>query len=213
MEIKDRIRQKAHDLFMQFGIKSITMDEIAMQLGVSKKTLYQSYADKDEIVDAVLIDKITYNQECCSGHRIHANDAVHEIFLAMDFVKEMLQNMNPTALYDLEKYYPKSFQKFWQHKNDFMYQIMKDNIDWGKAEGLYRAEINSDILAKIRIETMFLPFNIMVFPKVKYSLLDVEQELIEHFLFGLVSQKGYELILKYQQERNKTTNSNEKIMA
>lgn len=211
--MKDRIKQKAHDLFMQYGVRSITMDEIALQLGVSKKTLYQFYADKDEIVDAVLIDKITYNQECCSGHRVHAKDAVHEIFLAMDFVKEMLQNMNPVVLYDLEKFHPKSFQKFWQHKNEFMYTIIKNNIDWGIQEGLYRAEINADILSKIRIETMFLPFNVMVFPKTKYNLVDIEQELIEHFLFGLASPQGYKLIVKYKQERNKTTNSDEKIMA
>ena len=80
MEIKERIKQKADELFMRYGIKSITMDEIANQLGISKKTIYQSFADKDELVDEVVGELLTYNQNCCNKDRAKATDAIHEVF-------------------------------------------------------------------------------------------------------------------------------------
>jgi TetR/AcrR family transcriptional regulator, cholesterol catabolism regulator len=201
--VKDRIQQKAHDLFMQYGVRSITMDEIALQMGVSKKTIYQYYADKDELVDAVMVDKITYNQDCCIADKQHAKDAIHEVFLAIDMMQEMFQNMNPSILFELEKYYPKSFEKFKQHKYSFLYKVLIENIERGIAEELYRTDINIDILVKVRLETMMMPFNQVVFPKNKYSLIHVETELTTHFLFGLATIKGYKLITKYQQDRIK----------
>ncbi len=211
--MKDRIKQKAHDLFMQYGVRSITMDEIALQMGVSKKTIYQYYADKDELVDAVMVDKIQFNQNCCLSDKQHAKNAVHEVFLAIDMMQDMFQNMNPGILFELEKYYPKAFEKFTQHKYSFLYQVLKENLQRGIAEELYRADIGIDILLKARLEIMMMPFNQAVFPKNKYNLVKVETELTTHFLYGVATVKGYKLITKYQQDRTKKTNTNEKILA
>ena len=204
MEMKERIKQKADELFRGYGIKSITMDEIASRLGVSKKTIYQFFADKDELVDEVVADLLTYNQTCCNKDRAKATDAIHEVFLAMQMVQEMLQNMNPVILYDLERNHPVTHQKFLQHKNKFLYQVIKENIERGKKEELYRQDINTDVIAKIRLETMFLPFNPEIFPKTKFNLVDLEEQLIEHFLFGVATMKGHKLILKYQQQIKKS---------
>jgi len=212
-KVKERIKQKAHDLFMQYGLRSVTMDEIALQMGVSKKTIYMYYADKDELVDAVMVDIISYSQNCCIKDREGARDAIHEVFLAIDMMQEMFQEMKPSILFELEKYYPKSFEKFKQHKYSFLYQVLKENIKRGTNEELYRSDIDMDILIKVRLETMMLPFNQMLFPKTKYSLIKVETELTTHFLFGLATVKGYKLITKYQQDRTKKTNTNEKTLA
>jgi len=189
------------------------MDEIALQMGVSKKTIYQYYADKDELVDAVMVDIITYNQDCCLQDRQLAKDAVHEVFLAIDMMQEMFQNMNPTILFELEKYYPKSFEKFKQHKYTFLYKVLKENLERGIKEELYRTEVDLDIMIKLRLETMMMPFNQILFPKNKYSLIKVETEFTTNFLFGLATIKGHKLITKYQQDRSKKTNTNEKTLA
>ncbi|MGC4100517.1 TetR/AcrR family transcriptional regulator [Ferruginibacter sp.] len=211
--MKDRIKQKAHDLFMQYGVRSVTMDEIAVQMGVSKKTIYQYYADKDELVDAVMVDVIKHNQDCCMKDRDSAKDAVHEVFLAIDMMQEMFQNMNPIILFELEKYYPKSFEKFKQHKYSFLYKVMRENIDRGIAEEIYRNDLDIDVLIKLRLETMMMPFNQLIFPKNKYNMLKVEIELTLNFIFGMATVKGHKLITKYQQDRTKKTNTNEKILA
>lgn len=198
---------------MQYGVRSVTMDEIALQMGVSKKTIYQYYADKDELVDAVIMDIITYNQDCCMKDRQLAKDAIHEVFLAIDMMQEMFQNMNPSILFELEKYYPKSFEKFKQHKYTFLYQVLKENLERGIYEELYRSEVDVDIMIKLRLETMMMPFNQILFPKSKYSLIKVETEFTTNFLFGLATIKGHKLITKYQQDRTKKTNTNEKTLA
>ncbi len=200
---------------MQYGVRSVTMDEIAVQLGVSKKTLYQYYADKDELVDAVILDVLTVNQDNCIKDRNIAKNAIHEVFLAIDMMQEMFQDMNPSVLYELEKYYPKAFEKFAKHKYSFLYKVMKENIERGIAEELYRSDIDVEIQVKMRLENMMIPFNQMVFPKNKFDLIKVETELTTHFLYGLATIKGYKLITKYRLDRNnnKKTNTNEKILA
>ena len=199
--MKERIKLKADELFRSYGIKSITMDEIATRLGVSKKTIYHSFADKDELVDEVVGDLLIYNQTCCNKDRAKATDAVHEVFLAMEMIQQMFENMNPVILYDIERNHPATFQKFLQHKNKFLLQVIKENIERGKKEELYRPDINTEVVARIRLETMMLPFNQEVFPKNKFNLVELERQLIEHFLFGVATMKGHKLILKYQQSK------------
>ncbi len=202
MEVKDRIKQKADELYRRYGVKSVTMDEIASQLGVSKKTIYHSFSDKNELVDAVIVDMLNYNMECCQKDKTKAQNAIEEVYLAMEMLEVMFENMNPSILFDIERNHPATFEKFKQHKYKYLFQVVKDNIERGKREELYRPEINSDVVAKIRLETMMMPFNEDLFPKSKYSLVFLEQQLIEYYLFGLVSLKGYKLISKYQKERS-----------
>jgi AcrR family transcriptional regulator len=203
MEVKSRIKQKADELFRRYGIRSITMDEIANQLGISKKTIYQSFADKDELVDEVITDLLLYNKERCNKDRFKADNAVQEVFFAMEMMDEMFENMNPTILFDLERNHPQTFKKFQHHKHSFLFQVIKDNIERGKKEELYRDDINTDVVARVRLETVMFPFNPEIFPKSKFNLVDLEQQMIEYFLFGIASLKGYKLILKYKKERSK----------
>lgn len=198
MEIKERIKEKAGDLFMKYGIKSVTMDEIANQLGISKKTIYQSYGDKHELVDDVITAMLAFNQNCCNEEREEADNAIHEVFLAVQMVQEMFSNLNPSILYDLERSHPKTFQKFQQHKHKFLFQIISDNIERGKKEELYRPEVNTEVATKLRLETMMLPFNQDIFPKSRYNASSLVMQLAEYFLFGLATAKGTKLILKYQ---------------
>ncbi|MEI8060349.1 MAG: TetR/AcrR family transcriptional regulator, partial [Ferruginibacter sp.] len=139
----------------------------------------------------------------CLKDKQLAKDAIHEIFLAIEMMQEMFQNMNPSILFELEKYYPKSFERFKQHKYTFLYQVLKENLERGIAEELYRNDIDIDIMIKLRLETMIMPFNQVLFPKNKYSLIKVTTEFTTNFLFGVASVKGHKLIIKYEQERTK----------
>lgn len=203
MEIKERIQEKATELFMRFGIRSVSMDDIATQLGMSKKTIYQFFADKDELVDAVMAANIQKTQGECLTCTIESANAVEEIFLTMEMIQEQFRNMNPMILYDLQKFHIRAFQKLTAHKNEFLLSIIRKNIEKGIAEGLYRKDISVDILSRFRLESMMLAFNMDAFPPSKFSLAEVTQEIIEHFLYGLATIEGHQLILKYQKERSK----------
>ena len=196
-----RIRQKAHELFMQYGLRSVSMDDIATSLGISKKTIYLYYADKDELVEAVVDTEFTKNESICEYDRGHSKNAVHEIFMAMDMVVEMFSTMNPSLIFDMQKYYPGAFKKFHKYKNDYLFSVIRDNVIRGISEELYRPEINVDIISRFRVESIMIPFNPEFHTKMKYNMAEIEEEFIIHFLFGMASLKGYKMIVKYQQER------------
>jgi AcrR family transcriptional regulator len=203
MEMKERILQKSEELFKRFGIRSVTMDEISYQLGISKKTLYQSFADKEEIVHAVFDSIMNDNKSKCMSDKASADNAVHEVFLAFDHVIQMFSEMNPAILFDLHKYHPNVYVKFNAYKWEFLYNVIKDNIQRGIKEEVYRPELHVEIMTRYRIESSMLPFNTDVFPQSKKDLAGVEREIMEHFLYGLATPKGTKLIQKYKQERLK----------
>jgi TetR/AcrR family transcriptional regulator, cholesterol catabolism regulator len=203
MEVKDRIMIKAEQLFMQYGIRSVSMDDIANSLGMSKKTIYQYYVDKDELVDAVVDAHINGIQADCLKSREDAADAVHEIFITMERIMQELNNMNPMLLYDLEKFHFRAYQRFRDHKDKFLAKIIRENLEWGVKDELYRPEIDVDVMCKFRIESLMIPFNVSVFPPGKYNLADLSEKIIQHFVYGLATIKGHKLIQKYNQQRQK----------
>ena len=202
MEIKERIRQKADELFRRYGIKSVTMDEIATQLGVSKKTIYHSFSDKNELVGAVVAGMLQNNLECCEDYRVQSKNAIHEIFLAMEMMRAMFEKLNPTIVFDLERHHPEAFKQFKEFKYGYLRELLRQNIRRGQQEGLYREDVDVEVIATIRLETMLMPFNEELFPRNRFSLLKVQQALIEYYLFGIASLKGYKLIMKYQNEQS-----------
>ncbi len=188
---------------MQFGIRSVSMDDIANSLGMSKKTLYQYFADKDELVEEVVDGHINVVEGDCMNCRKDAKDAIHEIFLTMEHIMQEFKNMNPMLLYDLEKFHFKAYQRFKNYKDKFLLQVIRNNIEWGMKEELYRPDLSVDVLSKYRIESIMIPFNVAVFPPGKYNLAKTSQIMIENFTYGLATIKGHKLIQKYNEQRQK----------
>jgi hypothetical protein len=109
--------------------------------------------------------------------------------------------MNPVVLVDLHKYHFASFQQFMEHKNTFLLEIISKNLKRGMAEGYYREDLQVEILAKYRLESMMMGFNLDVFPTSKYNLAEVSIAIIENFLYGLATEKGFKLIEAYKKQR------------
>jgi TetR/AcrR family transcriptional regulator, cholesterol catabolism regulator len=203
MEAKDRILQKAHELFYKFGVRSVSMDDIAVPLGMSKKTLYQYYTDKEALVGEVFITVMEQNRTHCLCDVNVADNAIHEVFLAFDRVQEMFATMNPAILFELQKYHPRVFSRFTQFKNEFLYNIIRANLERGMAEGLYRPDIDTDVLTRFRLHCLMLAFNADVFLADTTRMVHIEQQLLEHFLYGLATPRGVKLIQKYKQQQDK----------
>lgn len=199
--MEQRITNKARELFFRYGLKSVTMDDIATNLGVSKKTIYQYYTDKDSIVEAVMLFEIQRGEKECNQYSNQSENAVHEVFMTIDMMQEMLSTMNPSLIFEMQKYHPNAFKMFNDHKHQFIYQTIKANLERGQREELYRQELNAEVLAKYRVETLFLPFSQDVFPMAKFNIFQVSLELMNHFLFGITTPKGQKLITKYKQAK------------
>ena len=202
MDNKERIIQEAKVLFMRLGIRSVSMDDIASHLGMSKKTIYQLFADKDELVDNIIDADITQLESDCITYCQLSANAIDEIFRTMEMIGLQLRNMNPMVLFDLQKYHYRSYEKFMRHKNTFLLEIITKNLVKGVQEGLYRSDIKIEILARFRLESMMLAFNKETFPADRFNMLEVTLEIIEHFLYGLATEKGYKLIIEYKKKAN-----------
>ena len=203
MEQKERILEKVTELFMRYGIRSITMDEIATQLGISKKTIYQFFTDKDAMVEAVVNKDLERNEEDCRIFSQKADNAVHEIFLALESVDEMMKSMNPQLMYDLEKHHPAAFKRLKQYKYQFLFTMVKQNLERGAGEGLYRSGLNLELVTRHRIESAFMPFNQDAFPHNKFPMGQTCMELAILYLHSICSENGKKLIDTYLKERQK----------
>lgn len=197
LHTQERIFETAHDLFMRFGLKSVSMDDIAGKLAVSKKTIYQHYADKEALVLDVVKRITSDNQMKCEEDIQTSVNAVHEIMLAMKQMSVLFHTMNPSILYDLRKYYPKAYRIFLQHKNEFIYNKIRLNILRGVREGLYRDNVNIEILTRFRVESILMPFNPDFQQALEGDLAAVSGEISMHYLHGIATTKGQKIIQQY----------------
>jgi AcrR family transcriptional regulator len=199
LQTGDRILIEAEQLFFRYGVKSITMDEIATHLGISKKTIYQFYKDKKELVYKVVEARI-HKQQCEMNEIAEvANDPIHEVLLTSDWLKKVFQNMNPFLLMEVQKYYPGAYTVFQKHQDKCIFSNIFNNIKKGIEDGLYRAGIDMDTIARLRMLHIEAAFNPDKFPLGKKNLNELQLQLIEHFLYGICTLKGHKLINKYKQ--------------
>lgn len=199
-EVRERIAEAGFSLFRQYGVRAITLDEIALQLGISKKTIYEHFTGKDELVTEVVKQRLKQAKEQFKDSTSKAKDAIEANMLMMHFLDTMFINMNPIVLVDLQKYHPGAFKLFHEHKYGFVLDSMKTNILRGISEGLFREDTDVEIMARFRVESCNLCFKPGIFPKDHFEMSKVQRELLEHFLFGIATEKGHKVILKYREK-------------
>lgn len=198
MTHKEKIMSGAKELFSRYGIKNITMDEIAKQLGVSKKTIYQEFPDKDSLVHTLMTMDMEIHHKRFEEIYNKSENVVDEVFTIMKKMTEIFSNCNPVMYYDLEKYYPETWKLFSDFKLKFILKNVERTIEKGKKDGLVRQDINTKILSHLRIEEITMALSGQVFPHDKFNMLEVQLALTEHFLYGICTLKGHKLINKYK---------------
>lgn len=193
---KKHILSETLQLFLKFGIKSLTMDDIAKKLCISKKTLYVHVKDKEDLLEnaVILFSKAEQHQieEIC-GRGLNAIDESLEI---KRWVLDMLQNIHPSVAYDMEKFHPRVHKKMVESRQAIIYKCVYGNIVKGQKEGLYRPEINPDVLAKLYVGRMEVLFDQELFPNKQYSVSDVYMEWFSYHIHGMATAKGITLLNK-----------------
>ncbi len=174
------------------------MDDIARHLGMSKKTVYQNFKHKDEIVNTLLTASLKINDERLKQLEKDSKDAVQEIILIMKHISEMFSRINPNLFYDMQKYYPEAWKRFQEFKQQSMIKMVETNLEQGIQEGYFRNDINVKILAKMRIEQVEMAMNPMTFPPDKFNIAEVQLTMLDHFLHGITTLKGHKLLNKYK---------------
>lgn len=194
---EDRILNGTRELFFKRGIKSITMDDIAVHLAISKKTIYSHFKDKDLIVRSLFRNIL--EQQLKKMHEIQkiSENPIDEIMQLMGHVGEFISQFNPVVFFDLQKYYPSVWEEFRVYRETELIKFVEENLKKGIKLELYRKEIKIKIVARIRIEMVNLGFNTEVFPINQFNPAEVQVAMLEHYLHGIVTLKGNKMITKY----------------
>lgn len=203
MEIRERILRMADELFRQYGIKSITMDDIARQLSVSKKTIYTHFSTKNDIVDEVIISSMQRIIADMNAISDKAKDAVDEILDVLNYMNEVFTRLHPALFYDLQKYHPGVWESFKKFQNNYLNKSLVDNLKRGMREGVYREDVNIEIAAQLRMNQLTSIYNTGIFPPKKFNLREVHVQSITMYLYSIATLKGFRLIKRYQSQREK----------
>jgi AcrR family transcriptional regulator len=210
MEVTDtkiKILKGAAELFIRYGIRSVSMDNIATHLGVSKKTLYQYFKDKDEMVLSVTQAHIQRDMLEMGRISEGTKNAVEEMIKLSACLRENFKDMNPSLLFDLQKYHHAAWDVWLKYKNEFIRNQIVRSIELGKKEGYFRIEANTNVLTTVRLETIQFAFDPVLFPKDKYELMEIQMQIFEHFIYGLFTDKGKKLYEKYKEKITTKENS------
>ncbi len=185
-------------LFKTYGIKSMTMDDIAKSLKISKKTLYKFVSDKNDLVcKSMKLD--LDNSECKFDELLSVDvDPIDELFRISEFAAEHLKSLHPSVMYDIQKYHPEAWAYFIEHKDTHIYDSVLNNMERGKQIGVFRQELNSVILAKLYVARFDAIFNPEIFSPTEYSFAMVHKEMMDYHLHGILTPKGLDIFNKKQ---------------
>jgi AcrR family transcriptional regulator len=198
MSQKERIIQGGEELFLTAGIKSITMDDIARHLGMSKKTIYQFFKDKNELVVALTRKKLQEDEEQVSGIISKSANVIEEMINMMKCSEEIFARINPIVIHELQKYHPEAWKQFQNFKSGVLIRTLEELLEKGIKQGYIRPEIDVKVIARMRVNQVELGFNNSVFPAAEFNTWKVQQQFHEHFNYGICTLKGYKLLNQYK---------------
>lgn len=197
MEEREKdILEKSGQVFMRFGIKSVTMDDVASKLGISKKTLYQFVSNKDELVYKCIQVLSDRDQKVIDGICAMDLNAIDQNFEISKFLVSMMREMHPSIHFDLHKYHPEAWSKLQSIKQENIHRCTMENIEKGMAEGLYRDDLNVQVISKIYLSRFDVIFDGELFPFPEFSFTDVIWELFRYHIRGIANENGVKYLQK-----------------
>lgn len=182
---------------MQFGIRTVTMDDIARDLSISKKTIYQYFKDKRELVNTITKDHLDQEEARFDDLTGESENAVHELILVSQCLRTSIQEMKMNIMNELQKFYPEAWKLYEGFKHDVMKASIVGVINRGKKEGYFREEIIPELIATMRIEQVQTFFMRNLYTKDNFSLTEVQMHLFDHFIHGLFTIEGHQLFNQY----------------
>lgn len=189
---------KSRDLFIKYGVKSLTMDEIARELGMSKKTIYLHVENKADLVMKVVTLYLDDEKKQMDLILHNSKNSIEEMVHMMRYLLTNFSELNTSAIYDMQKYYPKAWSMFNEYRNNYVLERIKDNLKKGIEQGVYRNDMEPEVIGRIYVAGIDMMLNQHVFPSKQFQFLNIYRQFINYHLRGIVSVKG----LKFLEQHN-----------
>lgn len=188
--MRENILHNATEMFLNLGFKSVTMDDIANNCGVSKKTIYSHFKNKTDLIEAVT--NHLFDSVCCGIDLIHEQqkNPIKELFDIKNFVMTHLKDEKSSPQYQLQKYYPKIYDTLKQKQFKVMQEMIRENLEKGKEQELFRSNTDVDFIARIYFHGIVGIKDKDLFPLQKYSMNTLMNYYLEYHLRGICTSKG-----------------------
>ena len=193
---KAEIVEKIYSMYHKYGIRSVTMDDVVHELGISKKTLYQYFTDKTELVSAVMERGYQKRKQEMEFSMKDRKNAIEEMLVYYELQLKMIKDYKPTLLYDLKKYYPEIYERVTARKRKHIYESVLLNLKRGKNEGLYRSELNEEILARLNLMRVEGIMSLGIFTLEEITSPEFFREVFTYHMYGIVNDKGRKILEK-----------------
>lgn len=192
-----QIFKSAGEIFMVNGVKSMTMDDIARELKISKKTLYKYVKDKNDLVCKSMSLTMDAHENEFDVIFDSIDNPIEELWQITLKASEQLKSIHPSVMYDIQRFHPEAWEYFENHKNNHIYECVIDNLKRGKESGVYRKDINSEIISKVYVARFDILFDSKIFPPTKFTLVDIHEEMMRYHFFGILTEKGIQEYNEY----------------
>ena len=187
---RTRILEIATEQFSRYGVRAVTMEDIARLAGISKKTIYQEFSDKKDLVKEAFETILEADRKRLTFILDTEDGVIEHLVKTSKMMRERLQNMNPMAIMEIQKYFPEAWKMFEDFKERVIREDLVNVLEKGKELGYFRPEIDSQILAKVRINQITSAFDPENFGRADYNLAEEQMVLMDHFLHGIFTDKG-----------------------
>ncbi len=194
--MKEKILNTSNELFLTYGFKSVTMDDIAEKLAISKKTIYTYYKTKSDLVRACVLEifnEVSNGIDCiCSIEK----NPINELFEVKNFILNHLKHEKSSPLFQLKKHYNKFFQELQKKQFEVMSECVQENLNRGIKDGIYRKEIDVDFISRIYFSGVTMIKDIELFPKGIENMQALQTEYLEYHLRAIATKKGIKILEK-----------------
>ena len=195
--MREKILFKSADMFLNYGFKSVTMDDIANSLGCSKKTIYQHFDNKTKLVEATTLHMFDVISKGIDHICSFKKNPIEEIYEIKRLVMEHLKNEKSSPQYQLQKYYPKIYTQLKKMQFQVMYACVEENLQRGIKKGIYRDNIDVDFITRLYFNSIQAIKDKDQFPSDNFAMNDVMEQFLEYHLRGICTVKGIEYLKRF----------------
>jgi AcrR family transcriptional regulator len=198
------VLERVRELFYKYGVRSVSMDDICRDLGISKKKLYQLFSSKNELVEKLLKLERENFKIIFDTYNFEGVNAIDILLTVSKEVGERFRDVSPSMTFDLVKYYPDIYNKHVDDRIDFIFNKIKINLEKGINQGVYRDDLSVELVARLYIRRLIDLHNPEFFPADKFSFQTLFEVMFDNFIRGIANQKG----INYYESQKRKVNFN-----
>ncbi|MDA9334810.1 TetR/AcrR family transcriptional regulator [Flavobacteriaceae bacterium] len=195
--MRDKIISKSEELFLSLGFKSVTMDDIANAIGISKKTIYANFSNKTALVEVVIFETLDHIYEGIDKINASSINPIEELYDIKLFVMNYFKNERVSPQYQLKKYYPEIYERLQIKQFEKMHSSVENSLKKGVITGLFRADIDINFISRMYFNGMTGIRDISIFPETLFDKNYLFESYLEYHLRAIITKKGLNLLNNY----------------